>query len=139
MSYQRHRSFLYGFIFTSTALAMKMSFYRNIYFLWTGDIGRIDFLNTLSNLYINVYRTFFAAQFILACLTVKKRFECLNNQLKTSLKSRALDLKTIAANRLIHLELRRVIFQLCDIIEVINETFTFHIIFIFTIFLVSLF
>lgn len=86
----------------------------------------IAFLNTLTNLYF--------AQLLLACITTRKRFEGLNKYLEDSLPPnniKTLSPKAVSPKHLEISQLSKFYHELCDAIEIINESFTFHFIFLF--------
>jgi hypothetical protein len=89
-----------------------------------------------ANCFIVVFLKFYTLQFIVAVSAIRLRFKALNvplNQLLTNEKAKFSVLKTsdvLAASKLFH--------DLCDLIVLFNEIFTFHAIFIFLNSLVSL-
>lgn len=80
--------------------------------------------------YINTFRMFYVGQFILASLAIQSRFYELNQQIKIPVLS--FDIKTVAPCNSENYRIGRIYHKLCDGIEIINETFTAHFIFLFT-------
>lgn len=67
---------------------------------------------------------FFAAQFILACMALTKRFRDLNENLRNFISNSSVII--VVASKASNIrEIGKVFHKLCDAIETINETFTF--------------
>lgn len=80
-------------------------------------------ITTLRYLYIEFYRLVYLIQFVLACFVVQSRFSCFNGLISSeefTLKSK----NVVALGQLYH--------KLCDSIDILNDTFTFHFIPIFS-------
>lgn len=94
------------------------------------SIGYADTLNSNALLcfnYINIFRYLYSSQFVLASIVVRSRFEAINERLSSGMKSeRAKLLNTVGP--LYH--------RLCDVIELINRTFTMHLVIVLTVVLV---
>lgn len=85
---------------------------------------------------VDLLRMFFIAQFILACAAIHVRFKALNKELE---RRKVKASKEIVSKRKLSdtLEMEKVFQKICDCIDIVNETFTFHFVFIFTIVLVN--
>lgn len=86
-------------------------------------IPSMALLTLLRYSYIVVFRTTYIVQYILACFVVQTRFCRLNNSIGNenfAFKSR----DVVKIGQLYH--------KLCDSVDILNETFTFHFIMIFT-------
>lgn len=87
-------------------------------------------------IFINVLRVFYLTQFILATSAIRVRFKALNSVFKrrnskpvwTSFSY--LDMTKIW-------EVERIFQQLCDCIDIVNDTFTFQIVFVYAVLLVT--
>lgn len=93
----------------------------------------IDYADTLSinallcYNYINLFRYLYSSQFVLASIAVRSRFEAINERLGSSMKPERAKLLH-AVGPLYH--------RLCDVIELINRTFTMHLVIVLTLVLV---
>lgn len=137
MNYKQHRFFIYATFMVSVVIFAAMTLIHPIYFVIAGDAWKINVLNLLTNSGTFLVKISFSVQLVLACLTVQRRFKALNVHLKASqpqVTKANWKLSSYGCSE--HLKIRKVYFKLCDCIDVINETFTFHMIFLFAVFLV---
>lgn len=111
-------------------LAIHFTFLKPIYLHFHGGHDEVILYLYFIVGYRNTFRVFYSTQFLVATLTVKTRFAVLNNFLKGSKNKTKF-------NCVVTPNFRKIYLQLCDGIEIINETFTLHFSFIFGIFMVS--
>lgn len=131
LNHNRHRVFSYGSIIVVLLIALESILLIPIMQLSNGNYEHILKLMTWLS-YANItLRLFYTAQFVLAALAVKTRFTALNKYL---MKLAAIDKVwgNIASKHEEIQRFRRTYLKLCDGIEVINETFTFQLVFVFT-------
>lgn len=81
----------------------------------------ISIRTTFRFFYGHFMKLFYISQFILASFAVGKRFELLNKSLETCGKNLQID----------ELKFLNVFHKLCDGIEVVNDSFTFNLVFVF--------
>lgn len=119
------------------AIFMTTSLPSILYFLGRWKGLKVSLIASYA--YINTFRLFYLVQFSLASFAVRLRFKALNEKIKeqflTKLSSncfKALDVKSSDI-----FKLGNVFHKLCDAIEIINETFTFHFVLLFMVILVS--
>lgn len=86
------------------------------------DLPQLPFLFYGRFFFIEFYRMIYVIQFTLACAALRERFKKLNNLLKI-VKLDVDGKEIVTVGQLYH--------KLCDAIEVLNESFTFHFITIF--------
>lgn len=79
---------------------------------------------SMNHVFANLMRHAFIAQFLLATGLVRCRFEALNENLKSYIMTS--NLKVLTAKPLSTIKCGKVFHSLCDCIEIINKTFTFH-------------
>lgn len=102
-----------------------------------GNISNAIVLECISYAFINTLRLFYTTQFVLACNLIQKRFQTLNEILKTSVRSSSSKSRTTVSEKCSKTsKYCKVFHDLCDGIENINSTFTFHFIFLLTTILV---
>lgn len=79
--------------------------------------------------FIGIYKVLYFTQLILACMIVQKRFEALNESLENS---RITNRLTITKAKNLNISEFAVVYHgLCDAIEIINNSFTYHTTFLF--------
>jgi 7tm Chemosensory receptor len=97
--------------------------------------GAFNFFVILRSFCSNAMRQWFIVQFVLACASVKSRFYALNEHVKNITSER--NKKSVGLKSLSIRKVARVFHSLADLVDIINETFTFHFIWILLIILVS--
>jgi hypothetical protein len=102
---------------------------RSLFFHFSQRISPIDIRTTISYSYMNFFRNFYMMQFMFAVSSVKTRFQDLNEtlvSLESSPKfiSKESDIEGMFSIAELH-------HNLCDAIDLINQTFTFPLIGIF--------
>lgn len=92
--------------------------------------------------YLNFFRLFYSVQFILACLTIRIRFKAFNQSLTPCLTQSKCghegDVEAAALDDLSILKSTKIFHSLSDAIEIINGTFTFHLVIIISLLLVGI-
>lgn len=92
--------------------------------------------------YLNFFRIFYSVQFILACLAVRIRFKAFNQSLTLCLTQSKCghegDVEAVAFDDLSISKSTKIFHSLSDAIEIINGTFTFHLVIIISILLVRI-
>lgn len=101
-------------------------------FVYSGFVIHMNFYIGCGYGYISLYKYFFVLQFSLASLAVRERFKILNDNLQVSLFNKNIKVFTVVKDTKSLKLFSKLYLDLCDSIETINETFTFHL------FLVSL-
>lgn len=94
--------------------------------LLTKGNASVMFYRLLSVGFINILVVFYVSQLTLACHAVRKRFQTLNEHLKSSISSERFKLASGKDSNI--LNLGDFFHSLCNAIEIINSTFTFHLI-----------
>lgn len=85
--------------------------------------------------FINIFRGFFLVQFVLACSAIQVRFKALNDEF-TRKHSTIRKLFFPKPNITTNFYLGKTFQQLCDCIDIVNETLTINFIPMFAVFLV---
>lgn len=95
-----------------------------------------DLIAYFSYLTANIYKLFFTYQFTLATLSVRERFKLLNFYLNRTLSRRRRKIFNAESSKNLQM-LTRLYLDLCDLVDHVNSTFTFHLIFVVLIAFVS--
>lgn len=136
MNHKKQKKIVIGILFISIFLAAKISISMMFIFWIFGISAEIQFPVIFCYTYINIFRMFYSAQFILAASAVFSRFKALNYHLERSIPISTI--KIISTTNSTFHKVDKIFHELCDAIEVINKTFTCHFVFIFAICLVGL-
>lgn len=135
MNYKRHRLFVWGLSTIMLLIIFKVSIFWPLVLYIRGLKEEIVLRREITHIYVSCFRFCFITQFILACSAVRVRFESLNDHVNSFKLHKKF--KIVSTKSLVSVEFRQSYFQLCDAIDIINDTFTLHLAFIFAIFLVS--
>jgi hypothetical protein len=81
---------------------------------------------------IMVFIYFFPIQFVLVTSTLTSRFQALSEHLDASSQ-----VKFVISKQRRTMNIARLFDQLCDAIDIVNETFTFHFLLAFPVYMVS--
>lgn len=95
----------------------------------------LKFVMTFSFAYIHIFMNFYTFQFIVVNSAIWLRFKALNSKFKTKFPRQ--NVKIVAAKNFDLVQASNYFHNLCDGIEIINNTFTFHAVFIFMQLMVS--
>ena len=96
-----------------------------------------DLFRNLTIFYMGLYKSFYTCQFCIAGILVHERFELLNESLKHLWMRRKLKLFTNSGISTALQHVSKLYLDLCDLIELVNSTFSVHLIFTFFTILVS--
>lgn len=86
-------------------------------------------ISILSSFVVTILKFSFFAQLMLSCLCLRKRFEILHENIKWSIVCS--NQKVFMNNSASWVRIGRIYQSLCNGIEIINETFTIHFVFLF--------
>lgn len=89
-----------------------------------GNGNQIKVSIILCYFYVSSFQAFYVAQFIVACLAMQKRFDELSISLKFSFSVSKIKISTSKNHEF--LKFGKLFHNLCDGIEILNQTFTFH-------------
>lgn len=87
-------------------------------------------------MFITLLRMTFIAQFVLVCSAIQVRFKAFNTEFVRRQKTVSTT-NALKINRFDALHMGNIFQKLSDCIDIVNETFTFQLVFIFTVLLVS--
>ena len=93
------------------------------------DYNKILFIATLC--VIGIYTVFYSSQFILAAAALEIRFKALNELIDSTMYSAKMEATFNGA------KIGKLFNNLCDGIEIVNDSFTFHFVLLFPLYLVS--
>lgn len=124
MHHKQQRVFVRITMLTAFVAMLLITFAPFSVFLFKEAPHRIDPLVLVCWTTLHSMRVFFIAQFFLACICIRKRFEGLNKKLTSVFKQKLTQLVDSRVGK--HFN------DLCDVIEIMNETFTVPLIFVFT-------
>lgn len=100
---------------------IELTFFMQIELLILGNAQEFKYSVMFCCTYSNIFRCFYSCQFVLVSFALQSRFEAINDRLRR-LKEANYDPGYYLSfiGKLLH--------QLCDGIELVNETFTMHLI-----------
>lgn len=125
MNYKSHRTFVRFGLFVSAFLHVTMSAAQPIVYAAFG-LKQSNVSIFISYNIVNFLRLFFVMQFCFACNAIRKRFSALNVCLEKAILKKFVSTMDSSSS-----SFGKIYQSLCDEIENINETFTFHFIFVF--------
>lgn len=135
MNFKHHRFFAYGVNALIVAVTMISVLSTPVALFLSGLGDQIKFFDSSLLMFLIISQFFFVAQFNLACFAIRKRFVALNNYLNKS--NTKTECKKFGASCVMNENFCKSYFKLCEVIEIVNETFTFPLIFIYGFFMVS--
>ena len=127
LSYKQQKTFAVKATLAIVLNSAVIPCFNAAVFLIQGLFMAIIIFQYLSYSIINNLRTLYIAQLSLACLSIQKRFKVLNNSLVEMIRKENFKFMTSLSN----LNIRKAYHDLCNLIDIINETFTFHFILLF--------
>ena len=126
MNFKWHKNVVYGTSIFCFGISICLSFNLNI-MSFAFDLKEMKPLSwSLCSAFLDIIKITFVLQFVFAVSTIRVRFKHLNKYLRTKRRS---DTSLMTTN-LILFKVTTVYHKLCDSIEVLNNTFTFHFVFI---------
>lgn len=113
-----------------------VTFSMPIIYVSNGYSERINWMFIVCLLFINTFRLFYAVQFTLATLVLCTRFDGLNASLKSFL-STPISVKQVLPKYFPIFRFGNLYHDLCNGVDLINDTFTLQLVFLFVNILVS--
>lgn len=124
LNFKVQRRYVFLVIFLTCLLPFLLSASNPIYMLVLGNEVKISLVFYF--FYVHFHRSFYIAQFVLACSAMQLRFKELNNNLNFSFS--VTEIKIVASKNYDLFKVGKLFHDLCDGIEILNQTFTFHLI-----------
>lgn len=128
VDHKTHKKFAFLTIFIVITTTAIISSFMPLLYIFNGHADATTVDANLKIIFTHLIKLVYNAQFILAILVIQTRFKALNHNLETS---NCIKNAKNSVELLNNLKIVKVYHKLCDGIEVINETFTCHFIFMF--------
>lgn len=130
IDFKRQRWFAYKTTIITTAASLLMTFYMPIYLYCIGFNETIELTRIPPIACANFTRVCYTVQLIVACSMIRKRFEIISGHLKKSYKFNNVTAVYTKSDSVAILQ--KSVIKLCDGVDLINESFTFQLIFVFS-------
>ena len=124
MKYKLHKRLIYGFLFCSVVSVATMSLSGPFVIYLFGHEVPLSWALCFFTAVLNLHKVFYVLQLVLFAWLIETRFHSLNEYL--SGKHFWGVYKVPPMKRFPIFQLSVIYHNLCDIIEVVNEAFTFH-------------
>ena len=124
MKYKLHKKLIYGTVFSSVAVVATMSLSVPVVIYLFGHEVPLSWDKCLPPAVLNLQKVFYVLQLVLFAWLIERRFHALNEYL--SGKHFWGVYKVPPMKRFPIFQLSVIYHNLCDLIEVVNEAFTFH-------------
>jgi hypothetical protein len=121
--YKKQKAFVKAIVLTAFISLLLITFSPVSIVALKGFSERINALAIMCWGTLYFTRIFFVTQLYLACICIRKRFEGLNNKLDWLVRQKS--------PKIVDWRLGKLYNELCDVIDILNETFTAPFVFIF--------
>lgn len=130
VDHKKHKKFVAFAIFLLLSLAFFASGAMHVFSLLPQVDYTIGLASSIRFGYMNLSKIVYVTQFVLACSAVRQRFKILNQHLEYPFLIGGLT--TVSSKQMKSKEVGRLFHRLCDAIKLINSTFTFPFVVIFS-------